>query len=168
VLSFLGEDYRYVQYGVVPVGIVSSLFIESLYGYIWLVLFISIFMSFVSLFELKRYLHHSNDLVCPDDISAYHSLRNYNLSNSLVFPHIRTLEVNYFTDLRVVHLVRPKSTWDSKHLENLLNKYGIQFILKFKGDSPIFEKLRDIVHINKILVFTNFELYKLTPKNPSA
>jgi hypothetical protein len=167
-LSFLGGDYRYVQYGVAPVGIASSLFIESSNIYIWLAFFICVSMSFLALLKLKRYLDLPNSLVHPDDISSYCSLRNYSLSNLLVFPHIRTLEVNYFTDLGVIHLVRPTSTWTSKHVENLLNKYGIQFVLKFKGDSQIFEKLKDIVHINKILVSTNFELYKLTPKNPNA
>jgi hypothetical protein len=168
VLSFLGEDYRYVQYGVAPVGIASSLCIENSQAYVWLVSLICVFMSFLALFKLKRYLHDSNYIVHPDDISSYRSLRNDSLSNLLVFPHIRTLEVNYFTGLRMVHLVRPKSIWTPQHLENLLDKYGIQFVLKFKGDSQIFEKLKDIVQINKILVFTNFELYKLTPKNPNA
>jgi len=166
-LSFLGEDYRYVQYSVAPVGIVSSLYMESSPVYVWVIFLACVSMSFFALFKLKRYLQHSNDLVNPGDVSSYHFLRNYNPSYLLVFPHIRTLEVNYFADLNVVHLVRPKSPWTSEHIENLLNKYGIQFVLKFKGDSHIFEKLKDTVHINKTLTFTNFEVYKLTPKNPT-
>jgi hypothetical protein len=167
-LSFLGENYRYVQYGVVPVGIAIPLFIESSNIYIWLTFFVCLCMSFLAMFQFKRYLDFSNALVHPDDISSYCSLRNYSLSSLLVFPHIRALEVNYFTDLRVIQLVRPKSTWASKDVEDLLSKYGIQFVLKFKGDSQLFEKLKDVVQINKILVFTNFELCKLTPKNPNA
>lgn len=165
VLSLLGEDYRYVQYGVAPLGIASSLCLENANVYVWLILPLCLFMSLFALFRFKKYLKHSNDLVHPDDISSYHSLRNHGLSHLLVFPHVRTLEVNYFTDSKVVHLVRPKFTWTSKDIEDLLNKYGIKFVLKFKGDNQLFEKLRNTVYINKTLAFRNFEIYRLTPKN---
>lgn len=162
-LSFLGEEYRYVMYGVAPVGIASSLYTASSNVYVWFVSFVCVVMSFLALFKLKRYLHDSKALVDHDEILSYHSLKNYSLSNLLVFPHIRTLEVNYFTKLRVVHPVRPRP-WNSKDIGNLLNTYRIQHILKFKGDDQTFATIKNNINMNKISEFSNFELYKLTPK----
>jgi hypothetical protein len=165
-LSFLGEEYRYVEYGVFPVGITSSLLIVSSNIQVWFVTFACVVLTFLALFKFKRYLYHLKGLVDPDDILAYRSLRD-NLGNLLVFPHTRTLEVNYFTKLQVVHPVRIRFNSASELLDNLINKYGIQYVLKFKGaDSDhIFATLTNIVSMKKILAFMNVELYKLTPKN---
>jgi hypothetical protein len=167
-LSFLGENYRYVEYSVVPVGIAISLFVASSNPYVWLVSSVCIVMSFLALFKFKRKLHHLKALVDPDDILAYGSLRDYGLSNLLVFPGNRTLEVNYFTKLHVVHPVRVSSSVHSasEYLDNLITTYGIQYILKFKGTDLYqhFATLTTMASMTKILAFTNFELYKLTPK----
>jgi hypothetical protein len=164
-LSFLGEEYRYVEYSVFPVGIASSLLIASSNIYVWFVAFTCALLSFLALFKFKRYLHHSKALVDPDDILAYRSLRD-NLGNLLVLPHTRTLEVNYFTKLQVVHPVRKKFRSTSQHLDDLLKTYGIQYVLKFKDTDPfqIFATLMTIANLNKILVFKNFEVYKLSNK----
>ena len=125
-------------------------------------------MSFLALFKFKNYLYHSKALIDPDDILSYRSLRDYSLSNLLVFPHTRTLEVNYFTKLHVVHPVRKRTTFnsDSEYLDNLLNTHGIQYVLKFKGTDPsqLFATLTTMVSMKKILVFKNSELYELSPK----
>jgi hypothetical protein len=44
-------------------------------------------------------------------------------------------------------------------LISLLNKYGIQYVLKFKGTDPyqLFAKLTNMVSMKKILGFKNFE-----------
>jgi heme/copper-type cytochrome/quinol oxidase subunit 1 len=167
-LSFLGEEYRYIEYGVVPVGISISLLIASSDVYVWLVSFVCVFMSFLALFKLKRHLYYSKALVDPDDILSYRSLRDYSLSNLLVFPHTRTLEVSYFTKLHVIHPVRREKRFnsDSEYLDSLLNTYGVRCVLKFKGTDPyqLFAKLTDMVSMKKILDFKNFELYELSPK----
>jgi len=173
-LSFLGEEYRYVDYGAVPVGIaISLLCFKDLQIYMWLVSIICVFMCFIALFKFKKYIHESNSLVHPDDISSYHTLRNFSarasFGNLLVVPHIRTMEVNFFTGLNVVHLVRPKKMWASGDIKNLLNRYEIKFVLKFKGcTSPLLEKLMDTVHTNKILELTNLELYRLIPEKHTS
>jgi len=167
-LSFLGEEYRYIEYGVVPVGISSSLLIASSNVYVWLVSFVCAFMSFLALFKFKRYLYNSKALIDPDDILSYRSLRDYSLSNLLVFPPTRTLEINYFTKIHVIHPVRKETRFnsDSEHLDNLLNTYGIRYVLKFKGTDPyqLFATLTNIVSMKKIFGFKNFELYELSPE----
>jgi hypothetical protein len=165
-LSFLGEEYRYVDYGVFPVGIAFSLLIANSNIDVWFVTFAFVVLTFLGLFRIKRYLYQSKLQVDPDDILAYRSLGD-NLGNLLVFPHIRSLEVNYFTKLQVVHPVRSGFNSDSELLGNLINIYGIQYVLKFKvtDSDHIFATLTNIVSVKKILAFMNVELYKLTPKN---
>jgi hypothetical protein len=172
-LSFLGEEYRYIEYGVVPVGIAVSLLLTNSNIYPWLVLLISlvcILMCSIALFKYKEYLCNSKVLVNPDDISSYSSLATYRLSNLLIFPHTRTLEVRYFTKLHVVHQVRKASGFksDSEYLDDLLSKCNVQYVLKFKGIDPfkLFALLSNTMNMKKIATFTNFELYELLSKKP--
>jgi hypothetical protein len=168
LLSFLGEEYRYIDYSVFPVGIAYSLLIANSNIDAWFVTFAFIMLTFLSLFKIKKYLHQSKLIVEPDDIMAYRSLRD-NLGNLLVFPHIRTLEISYFTSLQVVHPVRPRPRFnsDSELLDNVINTYRIQYVLKFKGTGPdkLFAALTDMTGIEKIQDFKNVELYKLILKN---
>jgi hypothetical protein len=143
-LSAVGEYYRYVEYSVVPVGISVVTFVADLNPYVLLISLVCISISFLSLFKLKRYLNCSKVLVNPDDILSYGSLRNYGLTNLLVIPHTRTMEVNYFTELSVVHPVRGTGNvlefWG-----NLIDRYQIEYLLKFKDTDPsqVFETLKN-------------------------
>jgi hypothetical protein len=51
-------------------------------------------------------------------------------------------------------------------MHDLLNRYGIQYILKFKDTDPyqVFATLMTSANLNKISVSKNFELYKLNNK----
>jgi hypothetical protein len=164
-LSYLGEAYRYVQYAVVPVAISSVLYIESAPAYAWLVPLACVLMSFLVLFKFKKHVLGSNYLVQSTDVSSYNLLKNYTSEYSLVFPHIRSLELNYFTGLGVIHLVRPKNIGTVEHFENLLSKYDIRFVINFdKNGSQILQKLKDVASVEKILTYTNFDVYKLERK----
>ena len=171
-LSFLGEEYRYVEYGVVPVAILVSILVTSANNFSWLILLVSsicIVLCFIILLKYKEYLCNSRALVNSDDIISYRSLASYRLSNLLIFPPTRTLEVRYFTKLNVVHQVRKASGFksDSEYLGNLLSKGNVQYVLKFKGTDPfqLFMRLSNIVKMKKIADFTNFELFELLPEN---
>jgi hypothetical protein len=159
-LSFLGEGYRYIQYGVVPVGIVGSLLLESPNLYIWPAFLACSFMTFLVLHRYKRHLHESKLLINPSDTS-YSCLRNHKLGNVLVFPRIRTLEVNYFAKLQVVHLVRPQSNTN----QNIACRYGIKHVLIFKGDDKALAELKSAFDMSRILTSPLFELYKLVPRD---
>jgi hypothetical protein len=160
-LSFLGEGYRYVQYGVVPVGIVSSLLFESSNLYIWLAFFACFFMTFLELYIYKRRLHESRLLVNPSDTSAYSCLGNHESGNVLVFPRIRTLEVNYLAKLQVVHLVRPRPGTD----QETAYKYGVKHVLIFKGEDKALAKLKNAFDMSRILTSPFFELYEVVPRS---
>jgi hypothetical protein len=163
-LSFLGEGYRYVQYGAVPVGIASTLLLESPNLYIWTAFFacsfITVLVTFLELHRFKKSLHESRLLVNPGDASAYSCLRNRKLGNVLIFPHIRTLEVNYFAKLHVVHFVRGRSMT----YQNVAHKYGIKHILIFKADDRArasFLELEGAFNLSRILTSPLFELYEV-------
>jgi hypothetical protein len=162
-LSFLGEAYRYVHYGVVPVGVAISLYVVNSNIHLCLLLsFLCIFVSFLALLKWKKYLNDSMTLVDQDDILSYNSLKSYRINNLLVFPHTRTLEVNYFTNLHVIHPVRPKGNQLPEHIQRLIKFYKIQHILKFKGhDDENFASIKNVVKLEKILESTNYEVYKL-------
>ena len=171
-MSFLGEEYRYIEYGVVPVAIIVSLLLTKSTNFAWLILLVSllcIVLCFIILFKYKEYLCNSKALVNSDDISAYRSLATFGLKNLLIFPQTRTLEVRYFTKLYVVHQVRKGSGFksDSEYLSDLLSKGDVQYVLKFKGTDPfqLFARLSNFVNMKKIATFTNFELFELLPKN---
>lgn len=158
-LSFLGEEYRYVQYSVVPVGIICSLQLGSPNLYVWPVFFACSFMIFLELYKFKKYVLQSQLKIKPCETSAYNCLRNHKLGKVLVFPHIRTLEVNYFTKLQVVHFVRP----GSKTYEDRVRAYGVEYALIFKGDDKAFLKLKSTFDMSRVLTSPIFEVYKLRP-----
>ena len=164
-LSFLGEDYRYIEYSIFPAGIASSLLIANSNVFVLLAFLTCFFVSILALYKYKILLHKRKNLVNPDDVLSYQTLRNYSLGNLLVFPHTRTLEVNYFTGLKVVHPVRSKeSMTTSQILANLLSKYEIRHVLKFKSQysNEEFETLKSMVNLTMISDFNNLELYEIS------
>ena len=163
-LSFLGENYRYIEYSVVPLGILSSILLASLNLFILFAFSVCLVMPILILNRYKTHLYKRKDLVNSDDILSYRLLSNYNLGNLLVFPHTRSLEVNYFTRLKVVHPVRTKETMtDSQILNSILSKYEIGHVLRFKNkdSNEKFEALTSIVNVKLISDFGYFELYEL-------
>ena len=165
-LSFLGEYYRYLEYSVVSIGIATSLLMVYLSPYILLVSFTCISISLLVLMKYRRHLVHSKALVDPDDILSYYSLRDYNLSNLLVFPGARTLEVRYYSKISVIHPVRGPET-PVEHITNLTNNYEIRYVLKFKDNDPyqLFATMTNMKKMEKIADFANFELYKINQEN---
>jgi hypothetical protein len=160
-LSFLGEYYRYVEYSLVPIAVLSSIFLAKLSSNFSLLLVVCIPLSLVALFKFRKYLDRSKALTDPNDILSYGCLRDYSINNLLVFPTNRTLEVGYYSGLKIIHLVRgPKTA--TEHIANLLNNYEITYILKFKDEDcyQLFATMVNMTNMKKIADFTNFELYK--------
>ena len=171
-LSFLGEEYRYVEYGIVPVGIAVSVLLLNSNSYSWLILAIiiaCILMCSVALVKYKDYLNESKALVNSSDISSYRSLAAYGISNLLIIPHTRALEVRYFTKLHIVHLVRKASGFksDSEYLNTLLGNGRVQYILKFRDNDPwgLFIRISNNWNTKKIASFTNFEIFELLSRH---
>ncbi len=160
-LSLIGEYYRYIEYGLVPVGIAIGLSMNNLNYLIIVALFIALFLSLIALLRLKKNIKDSKMLVNPNDIPLYQSLKDCCTSNLLVIPSIRTLEVNYFSQLSVVHLVRGHGILD--YLAKIIETYKIGYILKFKGTDPyaLFEGIKNSLTIEKIGDFENFELHAI-------
>lgn len=164
-LAFLGEEYRYIEYSVLPVGIIGGLAIASWNPWILAAALATLPISAYALSQYKKYLIKTNSLTNPQDVSSYKSLKEYAANNLLVIPHTRTLEVGYFTQLQVIHGVRTKSLSIQTHLEHLLNSYNINYVVKFKKIDPYqtFETLTKMMKSAKILDVENFELYRLEP-----
>jgi hypothetical protein len=160
-LSFLGEDYRYVQYGSIPVGIAASLFVENSSVFITLVLLICILTSFLALYKLKKYLDSSGSLITSADLASYGSLRNHRLGVLFVCPSIRSLEVNYFANQEIVHSVRPKSVWSSEEIRNKVDRYGIEHVLRFRGFNDRFAELEKAFNMDRVASFSTFDIYKI-------
>ncbi len=160
-LSLIGEYYRYIEYSLVPVGTAIGLFLSSLNFLVIAALFVALFISSLSLLRLKKSIDNSKMIVNPSDILLYQSLKECCTSNLIVIPSIRTLEVNYFTQLNVVHLVRGHGILG--YLAQIIETYKIGYILKFKGaDSyALFEGIRNSHTLEKIKDFENFELYAI-------
>ena len=161
-LSFLGEYYRYVEYSLVPVGVLAPLFLASSNLYILLVSFACIFLSLLALLKFRKYLAQSKVLIDSNDVSSYKLLKEYNVSNLLVFPGNRTLEISYFSGVSVIHPVRgPKTA--SEHLANLINNYEIKYVLKFRDDDPykLFATMTNMIKMKKIADFNEFEIFEL-------
>ncbi|MCW3997065.1 MAG: hypothetical protein NWF10_00660 [Candidatus Bathyarchaeota archaeon] len=165
-LSFLGQNYRYVEYSVVPIGIATSLLAVYLTPYIWFASFACISISLLALLKYRKHLVHSKTLVDPDDILSYYSLRDYNFSNLLVFPGSRTLEVSYYSGISVIHPVRGPKT-PVGHITNLTKNYGIRYILRFKGNDryQLFATMLKMIKMKKILDLNTFELYQVIQEN---
>lgn len=165
-LSFLGEDYRYVEYGMFPVGLLSVIFFTGSNITVWFAFFVVFLLSFVIMIQYRKHIHRTAQLVDPIDISSYSSLNHFAEDNFLIFPHIRTLEVKYFAQVHVIHSVRPKNVSGLEHLRNLLTGYEIRYILRFKHTDQrhFFELLAGMFRLNRILSFTNFDLYEILAK----
>lgn len=161
MLSFFGQEYRYVWYGVVPTGIVASIIMAkpSNHIFVWVVLICTV-TSFLILFRLKRYYVKSGFNVSHNDIQDYKSLEKQNIRNLLVFPHTRALEINYFTGAKVVCLVRT-TPLTPNYFKNLLDRYDIRYALRFKKEDRAFSLLKKAVDTKKLLDFQNFEIYQL-------
>ncbi len=164
-LSFLGEYSRYIEYSIVPIGVTSVLFITSLSPYFLLVAAACIFLTLIALFKFKKYIIKSHGLVDPEDISSYNTLKDRNFNNVLVFP-ARTLEVNYYSQIRVIHPVRGAET-PLDQITHLVDNYRIKYVLKFKDGDPyqLFATMAKMRNLTKILDFKNFELYELSGVN---
>jgi len=163
-LTLIGEYYRYIEYSLLPIGIAIGLFFDASNYIFIMALFAGLFICLIALLRYKRFVINSKMLVNPADISLYSSLKKKCPGNFLVFPGIRTLEVNYFSDLNVVHLVRGHAI--SESMKRIIDSYDVSYILKFKGSDPydLFKKLDETMKINKILDFEDFIVYSL-PKN---
>lgn len=162
-LSFLGEEYRYIDYGIAPVGIATSYYMKTInidYG-LFPILLICIAFSSFALLKLKRLFQRQKLFTSLEDAKTYDVLKNYCSDNMLVFPHTRGLEVNYFTNIRIIHPVRSKH-WDSNQLTKWIRDYKVGFVLKFKCDSKAFDDLAVSVKMEKILDQGDYELFKLT------
>ncbi len=171
-LAFMGEDYRYVEYSLVPIGaLVAAFAVTTQIGFFVLLPIIAcLSISILTLVKYKDSLTKSKFFVDNDDIQAYNSLKDYVSGYLLVFPHWRTLEVSYFTNLPIIHNVRKGKQSDSKILDNLINVYGAKYFLKFKGTDPYnyFATLESIICVARVFESPNFELYKLVPKDNSV
>ena len=166
-LSFLGEEYRYIDYSIFPVGIAFALLIAYSNVLVWLVVAVCLILTFLGLFKVKKYVSRSKLQVEPDDIVSYGSLGN-NIGPLYVFPHIRSLEVQYFTNLPVIHPVRPNSNSEEELFEYLITTYGIRNVVRIKAENSeadfSFEALKRVANIKLISTFKNIELFSLSQK----
>jgi len=160
-LSLIGEYYRYIEYGLVPVGIAVGITLNSLNSSIIVAVFVALFIGFFAVIRLKKNVNDSKMLVNPNDIRLYQSLKDCCPGNFLVIPSIRTLEVNYFSQISVVHLVRGHGILG--YLAQIIETYKIGYTLKFKGSDPydIFEGIKKSLSIEKTIDFENFEIYEI-------
>lgn len=169
-LSFLGENYRYIDYSVVPVGVISALLLSNFNAYVLLIFLICFLVSTAVLLMYKKHIYQSNWLVDPGDILSYQDLKGCFLSNLLVFPPNRTLEVNYFTGLSVIHPVRMKTSETlTEFFERLLRNYKLRYVFRFKGaahtgSNDTFSIFENMVRLKTIMVFKNFEILEVSPK----
>jgi hypothetical protein len=162
-LSFLGEEYRYIEYSIVPVAVAVAWSIMNINLYSLITLSISAALSFIALFKYKKYLFKSMSLTNPADITAYNSLKEYSPNDLMVIPHTRTLEVGYFTRIQVIHGVRTNSSSAIGQLNHLMTTYDIKYVLKFRDNDPydMFAALKKIAIFEKIGDFKNFELFQI-------
>lgn len=165
-LSFLGEDYRYIEYSVVPVALAISIFLVDLQVFVLSALALFFFAYVVVLSKYKKHLYEARELVDADDIFSYECLGKCDLKNLLVFPSTRTLEVNYFTKLHVIHQVRSKDNDQKVSLEYVVNNYNIRYVISFKDADPFhrYATLLTFANVKKLQEFKNFELIEVTRK----
>lgn len=169
--AFLGENYRYVDYSIVPVGVISTLLLSSLNIYAVSTFAMLFLTSTIILSKYKNHIYQTRSLVDSSDVSSYHSLHGSNFCNLLVFPPNRTLEVNFFTGLSVIHPVRMKvSETVEEHIKRLLHDYDIRYVVRFEGPQPFnkFSILAKLVTMKTIIAYKNFEILELSPKEKTA
>jgi hypothetical protein len=160
-LSFLGEYSRYIEYSIVPIAIASSLILASVSPYLLPIAIVCILFTLFAMVKFKKYLISSKSLIDLDDVASYQTLKDHDLSNVLVLP-ARTLEVNYYSGISVVHPVRGAET-PFDQITHLMENYDIRYVLKFRDSDPyqLFATMSRIKKMEKILEFKNFEVYKL-------
>jgi hypothetical protein len=161
-LTFLGEDYRYIEYSIVPVAVIGTISMASLNLYVLLVFFVCLSISAVVMLKYKKHIFRSKWLVDPKDLVAYQSLKDSGVSDLLVFPPNRTLEVNFFTELSVIDPIRKKESFTLTELfEDLLNKYSCKYVIHFKDVDPYdrFSVFKNMVNVERVLSFENFDVY---------
>jgi uncharacterized membrane protein len=165
-LSFLGEDYRYIEYSIVPVALAVSIFLVDMPVFVLPALAVFIFAYAAVLLKYRRHLHEARELVDAEDISSYERLSKYDLKNLLVFPATRTLEFNYFTKLPVIHQVRSKDPDHKVSLEYVFDTYNVRYVINFKDADPFnrYATLLTFATVKKLEAFKNFELIEATKK----
>lgn len=173
VLSFLGEEYRYIEYSLAPVAIILILTLSSLQSSIsTLILLIASVIPAIAFIEYRKYLKKTNSLTNQYDIQAYEILKKKGTENLFVIPHTRTLEVGYFTTLQMIHAVRTNSSSAELQLEHLLKNYKMDYVTHFRNYDKWnqFLILQSAVHLQKVQNFHNFDLYKIDKlsTNPST
>ncbi|MGE5555452.1 MAG: hypothetical protein ACM3UY_04210 [Methanocella sp.] len=162
-LAFLGEDYRYIEYSILPVGVIGGLSVVHLNLPVLILILIALATNVLALFKYKKYLATSYSLTNPEDLYAYKKLAEFGSNNMLVIPHIRTLEVGYFTKLKVVHGVRTVSNSIHDQLEHLTTNYTIDYVVKYKKLDPYltFFTLQKMFNPVKVFDFENYEVYQI-------
>jgi hypothetical protein len=164
-LSFLGEEYRYIEYSAVPLAITLLFTLISLPSSISLViLLITSIVPLVALVKYKKYLVTTCSLTNPKDLEAYATLKTAAADHIIVIPHTRTLEISYFTALEVVHPVRTSSSSAVVQVKHLLNNYRIDYVANFRelDKYSLFSIIQGITNLKKVQSFPNFDIYRIT------
>jgi len=167
-LAFLGEDYRYIEYGLIPVAclIAVSVFLTGNNLFILLFCLFSVIASLLCLRFYRKYLLDSKSLIENQDITnIYARLGDHASGKLMVFPFYRTLEVSYFTNFDFVHLVRVEGS-GAELYEMSISKFRVNYILKFKElydvkSKRIFDYAMENELIKKVVDFGNSELYEV-------
>lgn len=170
-LAFLGEDYRYIEYGLIPVAclVAISVFLTNNNLLILLFCLFSVIASLFGLRLYRKYLLNSKSLIENEDVTnIYAHLSDHVSGKLMVFPFYRTLEVSYFTSLNFVHLVRVEGS-GAELYEMSIRKFGVNYILKFKESydvksKRIFDYAMENELIKKVVDFGNSELYEVLNK----
>jgi hypothetical protein len=126
-----------------------------------LIAIICICATIFELLKFKKYLIRSKTLIDLDDVLSYKTLQSYGLSNVLVLP-ARTLEVQYYSGVSVIHPVRGAET-PLDQITHLMKNYNIKYVLKFRDSDPyqLFATISRIRKMEKVVETKNFEVYKL-------
>jgi hypothetical protein len=167
-LAFIGEDYRYIEYALVPVACTISIFLVLTNWNILLIIgcVASVLASIFGLKMYKKYLISSKFLVEDEEIkSVFPKLKAVVTGPMMVLPLFRALEASYYTELRTVHLVRVEGT-SAELIDLLIEKCSVEYLLFFKEFADVkanglFEYVLKNNLIIKIEDFKNIELYKI-------
>ena len=163
-ISFLGEEYRYIEYSLVPTAIAAAFLFVGLSIYATIISVVCLGAYLVVMAKYRTHLHKKRELVGESDLSTYRSLKNRGLANVLVFPPIRTLEFNYFTHIKVLHSVRHKDVAEADHLKHLLADYKVDYLLRFDrlDDDARWSVFAGMGRLEKVDSYNDITLYKLS------
>ncbi|MGD6934025.1 MAG: hypothetical protein ACQCN5_07465 [Candidatus Bathyarchaeia archaeon] len=167
-LAFIGEDYRYIEYAIIPVACSVSVFIVFTGWNLFLIIggIVSLAASFFGLRLYKKYLINSKFLVDDEEINiVFPQLKNVITGPIMVLPFYRALEASYYTELKTIHLVRIEGT-SAELVDILINKCFVEYLLFFKEFTDAKAKgVYDYLSKNNLIVkiedFKNIELYKI-------